>query len=268
MSETEKSSESIPFSSSDWSSPPSRPWDSSSASDSSDPKDSEEDASSSGGGPGEACPGITDIQVTLYRIGSYVLPPLCFENNALTGCAVVIGFVLEPFDPVCYNYLVARVTIAGSSRTLAVYNVGGFYQVTWGFDGDASLNLFPCTEYTVSICLERSIGTPEECRVPYDCCGEKTWVSPGLCENEGECPGCTNPHAANYSPIATDDDGSCLTCASQSLCVVPDYDEGENCNNAGNGCCDEHCISVDDCSPSFSSSFLAANGTYYPSCYG
>lgn len=95
----------------------------------------------------------------------------------------------------------------------------------------------------------------------------------------GPGPGCTNPHAANYNPDATEDDGSCLTCASQGLCVVPDPSpcKGDNCNNVGNGCCDEGCLPCTDsegnfqqrdCSPSFDHSFTAANGTYYPSCYG
>lgn len=80
--------------------------------------------------------------------------------------------------------------------------------------------------------------------------------------------GCTNPHAANYDPQATDDDGNCVTCSSAGNCDPFDDDEGENCNDAGNGCCDGYCETAGDCSPSFRGSFTAANGIYYPSCFG
>jgi len=80
--------------------------------------------------------------------------------------------------------------------------------------------------------------------------------------------GCTNPHAANYDPEITDDDGSCITCASAGNCIPYDTDEGQNCNDVGNGCCDGYCETAGDCSPSFRRSFTAENGTYYPSCFG
>jgi hypothetical protein len=80
--------------------------------------------------------------------------------------------------------------------------------------------------------------------------------------------GCTNPHAANYDPEITDDDGSCITCASAGNCIPYDTDQGQNCNDAGNGCCDGYCETAGDCSPSFRRSFTAENGTYYPSCFG
>lgn len=80
--------------------------------------------------------------------------------------------------------------------------------------------------------------------------------------------GCTNPHAANYDPEITDDNGSCITCASAGNCIPYDTDQGQNCNDAGNGCCDGYCETAGDCSPSFRSSFTAENGTYYPSCFG
>lgn len=87
---------------------------------------------------------------------------------------------------------------------------------------------------------------------------------PEFCKKDG----CTNPHAANYDPQATEDDGSCVTCASTGNCDPFDDDEGENCNDAGNGCCDGYCETANDCSPSFRGSFTATNGTYYPSCFG
>ncbi len=86
--------------------------------------------------------------------------------------------------------------------------------------------------------------------------------------------GCTHPGAANFNPLATEDDGGCQTCYSQGLCVVDDESpcKGPNCNQAGNGCCDSGCLPCegtgDDCSPSFTMSWTAANGTYYASCYG
>ena len=80
--------------------------------------------------------------------------------------------------------------------------------------------------------------------------------------------GCTNPHAANYNPEISDDDGSCVTCASAGKCLPNDTDEGDNCNDVGNGCCDGYCETAGDCSPSFRQSFTAENGTYYPSCFG
>ena len=85
-----------------------------------------------------------------------------------------------------------------------------------------------------------------------------------------ECgqPGCMNPHAVNYSPSATTDDGSCVTCASAGNCVVPDPDYGANPNNVGNGACDQYCETANDCSPSFGSAYTSPNGVYYPSCYG
>lgn len=80
--------------------------------------------------------------------------------------------------------------------------------------------------------------------------------------------GCMNPFAVNYDATATTDDGSCGTCASAGNCVVPDPDDGANCNSVGNGCCDEWCLTSGDCSPSFSNSYTSPNGVYYPSCYG
>jgi len=86
--------------------------------------------------------------------------------------------------------------------------------------------------------------------------------------SNSETDGCTNPHSPNYDEDADNDDGTCETCENQGLCVRPDDDEEENCNDVGNGCCDEYCLSVDDCSPTFANNHLADNGTYYPSCYG
>ncbi len=80
--------------------------------------------------------------------------------------------------------------------------------------------------------------------------------------------GCTNPYAANYDPEITDDDGSCVTCASAGNCIPYDTDEGANCNGIDNGCCDGYCETAGDCSDSFRQSFTATNGTYYPSCFG
>ena len=80
--------------------------------------------------------------------------------------------------------------------------------------------------------------------------------------------GCTNPYAANYDPEITEDDGNCITCASAGNCLPNDSDEGDNCNNVGNGCCDGYCETAGDCSPPFRQSFTATNGTYYPSCFG
>jgi hypothetical protein len=88
---------------------------------------------------------------------------------------------------------------------------------------------------------------------------------PEMC---GSGSGCTNPYAANYDPEISDDDGSCITCASAGKCIPDDSDEGANCNNVGNGCCDGYCETAGDCSPSFRGSFTAENGTYYPSCFG
>jgi hypothetical protein len=95
---------------------------------------------------------------------------------------------------------------------------------------------------------------------------------PKLKDEECKCEcvgGCTNPYSPNYDPKADDDDGSCLTCENQGLCVVPDPDGGSGCNSVGNGCCDEwgYTTGKDD-SPSFSRPFTAKNGRYYPSCYG
>ena len=75
-------------------------------------------------------------------------------------------------------------------------------------------------------------------------------------------------NAANYNPEISDDDGSCITCASAGKCLPNDTDEGDNCNDVGNGCCDGYCETAGDCSPSFRQSFTAENGTYYPSCFG
>ena len=78
--------------------------------------------------------------------------------------------------------------------------------------------------------------------------------------------GCTNPFSPNYNEQATEDDNSCRTCSNAGLCVVNDPDEGDNCNPVGNGCCDGYCETAEDCAPSFSNSFTAKNGTFYPSC--
>lgn len=85
---------------------------------------------------------------------------------------------------------------------------------------------------------------------------------------EGLVPGCTFAASTNYNSAATFDDGSCITCASMGLCVLGDTDSDDNCNSVGNGCCDEFCLTLGDCSPSFATPFTAANGVYYPSCYG
>lgn len=84
--------------------------------------------------------------------------------------------------------------------------------------------------------------------------------------------GCTWPASQSYNSAATIDDGSCQSCASGGHCVVPDpTPEGGDCSAAADGgCCDEACTQpyLQDCSPTFGSSFTATNGVYYPSCYG
>ena len=91
----------------------------------------------------------------------------------------------------------------------------------------------------------------------------------GECKCTGCIGGCTNPYSPNYDPKAQDDDGSCKTCQNQGLCVLDDPDGGSNCNAIGNGCCDEYCLTANDCSPTFQNSFTSKDGNYkYPSCYG
>lgn len=93
------------------------------------------------------------------------------------------------------------------------------------------------------------------------------------------CPvsGCTNPNSPNYDEYATCDDGSCLTCCNQGLCVVDDDSpcKGPNCNLLLDGCCDAGCLpcngTIDDCSPTFQGGFTATgcdgSTINYPSCY-
>lgn len=91
------------------------------------------------------------------------------------------------------------------------------------------------------------------------------------CETCYKCEadsGCTNPNATNYNSSAKNDDGSCLTCSSSGNCIPNDTDDGANCSDVGNGCCDGYCETAGDCSPSFGNSFTASNGVYYPSCNG
>lgn len=165
----------------------------------------------SSGGTGGGCPDISSISVAVFRIGDHEPPEddLCFVEDVLTGCAVVVSFVVAPFDEVCYNHLIARVTLAGSVKTVAIYNVGGVYQVDWGFEGLPDLDLFPDTVYEVSICIEPTVGTPEECVIPEDCCETQQWTSPEICccnpsedgTTCGELPCCCEP---NWAPIGAD----------------------------------------------------------------
>lgn len=97
-------------------------------------------------------------------------------------------------------------------------------------------------------------------------------------EEEWVLPGCTNHNSRNYLPYATCDDGSCITCCNQSLCVANDQDFGNNCNRISNedlifpatyptrgnndadgqnGCCDAFCLNNGDCAESFANSFVA-----------
>ncbi|MCE5310450.1 MAG: hypothetical protein LLG20_22665 [Acidobacteriales bacterium] len=135
---------------------------------------------SGSGGPGTGCPDITDITVTLYSIGDLEEFPLCFQDDSLTPCHVVVGFTVEPFDPDCADHLIARVTMAGQSKTISISSAGGFYQVEWGTG--FRLNLFPDSDYTVEVCLERTLGTPETCDVPAGCCSQIQWTSPAICD--------------------------------------------------------------------------------------
>jgi hypothetical protein len=48
-----------------------------------------------------------------------------------------------------------------------------------------------------------------------------------------------------------------LTCKNQGLCVVNDNDDGANCNDVANGCCDNYCLEAGDCSPTYQGSFTA-----------
>ena len=64
--------------------------------------------------------------------------------------------------------------------------------------------------------------------------------------------GCTNPNSPNYSPGASCDDGSCITCCNAGLCS-----SGTTNLAIGNGYCDEVCVSLNDCSPTYTNSFTA-----------
>lgn len=89
------------------------------------------------------------------------------------------------------------------------------------------------------------------CPAGHYCCTESTTSPPYCSADPCPIPGCMNPHSPNYNASATCDDFSCRTCCNAGLCVVFDRDEGANCNDVGNGCCDEYCNTALDCAPSY-----------------
>jgi hypothetical protein len=122
-------------------------------------------------------------------------------------------------------------------------------------------------------CLDEGAGTYTCCEPGETCCGgtccpagnnccTESNTSPPYCSPDPcPIPGCMNTNSPNFNPAATCDNGSCITCCNAGLCVVLDRDAAGNCNSVGNGCCDEFCLTANDCSPSY----LGGSGQL-PSC--
>jgi len=121
-----------------------------------------------------------------------------------------------------------------------------------------------CCAQGQTCCLDEGAGTYTCCNPGESCCGgiccpagnnccTESNTSPPYCSpNPCPIPGCMNPYSPNYNPAATCDNGSCRTCCNAGLCVVLDRDAGGNCNNVGNGCCDDFCFTTaNDCSPTY-----------------
>lgn len=211
MSEPEKSSGSVHSSEMQSSTVDSRPVKSSSSSGSGGGGDPDDPGGGDSSGPGDGdCPTISGIYVQVTRVGDHEPPDdLCFAEDVLTGCGVIVGFVVGGFSEACGSSLIARVMLATGSRTIAVFPVGGFYQVEWGDGVVPDLDLFAATTYTVTICIEATVGTPEECDIPEDCCETIQWTSPPLCccnpyedgTTCGDLPCCCEP---NWAPVGPD----------------------------------------------------------------
>jgi len=162
--------------------------------------------------------------------------------------------------------LAVEVSVSGGVGTWSVKfsALGQVKSLGLAIDGNATLG----DEYCGFDCMKQSSVRVTVTATGFGECGGRAVTTYTDTPCESCVRGCTNPHAVNFAPLATEDDGSCITCSNSGLCVVPDPDDGANCNNVGNGCCDEYCHTAGDCSPSFDNGFTAANGTYYPSCYG
>jgi len=124
------------------------------------------------------------------------------------------------------------------------------------FDPDADfLNIFACDFTTCAGCMDEdacnfdptaTLNTPTICDFPessfVDCdgvCFNDTDLD-GICD-EQEIPGCTDPAASNYSPFATDDNGSCIVEAGG--CTLPfacNYDPSADYYLPGS--CDFSCL--------------------------
>jgi hypothetical protein len=123
-----------------------------------------------------------------------------------------------------------------------------------------------CCSEGQTCCLDEGSGTytccnPGEvccggtcCPAGNNCCTESTTSPPYCSPDPCPIPGCMHPGSPSYNPAATCDDGSCRTCCNAGLCVVFDEDNAANCNDVGNGCCDNFCETANDCSPTYNTS--------------
>ena len=129
-----------------------------------------------------------------------------------------------------------------------------FYACNYDPDADY-LNILTCDFTTCSGCMDEdacnydstaTLNTPTICDFP-----ESTFVDcDGVCFNdadgdnicdEQEIPGCTDPAASNYSPFATDDNGSCIV--EVGGCTLPfacNYDPSADFYLPGS--CDFSCL--------------------------
>ena len=224
-------------------------------------------------------------------------------DNSAECQGVWSEFNHQPYDTKeeCQEYCKSRVECKLNTGCTPIgYAISGYESCESLFDSDTCYHRFYCDETRGCIdqgwgplgegqveecgpeyCIQYFVCTSEGCEPRYTTAGQPLppdgFPTRELCASDCPVPGCTNPNSPNYKPFATCDDGSCLTCCNQGLCVVDDDSpcKGPNCNPVGNGCCDSGClpcgVSGRDCSASFDNSFTAIGcdgmPIEYKSCY-